>query len=285
MIIDAIKSRRQQFTAAQPAIIDYLMSMKRSNGYWSSTANGEPGQPIETCLVLTALLSFSCSEGMPVGRKLIDDFLQGTWPSVLDSTYAVSLLLTFAAAHYSDSSAILQMSTILSEGACRGANGNVVGWSASTGMRVSMNGAPTEGVSQEGLAPSIAHTAYALAALTAAGRSLMEEASFPKLDTDECVAFLLEQSWDLTSENIMEDGDKSLLCSHNTPAIGILALLRSGVSPSHDRLVRGVRAIVDSQDAGLWDFGSIRRPSWCTLSNVLALRAYSEASELSRNHS
>lgn len=280
LTMEAIGSRHHRYIASQPAIRRYLISMQRQNGLWSSTANFEPGQPLESCIVLDALLTISQGEALPDARGLLDALSSGAWPELLNSTCAVALFLRFALTHVPDSMTVTHLLEILRRSACRGTSDVVLGWGPSTGHDVGAASPRSENQLIGQLAPTDIHTALALWAISLARDRLGHPATLASFSTDAAVRFLLDQPWHLSAETIRESQGKELLFNHTTPVIATLALLRSGVDSRHPRIRQTVRASIDSQKEGLWDFGSIRRPSWCTLDHVHLLTAYSELSEM-----
>ncbi|BFG81009.1 hypothetical protein PTKU46_90430 [Paraburkholderia terrae] len=279
LVLAAIGSHDYRYVTAQPAIVRYLLSMRRSNGLWSSTANMEPGQPLESCVVLSALLSLSYGDAVPLGRRLLQEVADNVWPMLYESTNSVTLLLQFAIRYFPDSPAVPKLLSTLCDAACRGAGDCVVGWGPSTGAlfwRTSFSAG--ESLSTR-LTPTAVHTALALSALASTKEWRNNTAAESKVRLDGAIKFLLDQPWHLSSETITESDGKALVFNYTTPVISAMALLQSGIDSQNERIRHTMRSIIDSQKDGLWDFGIIRRPSWCTLDNILALKLFSQTAE------
>jgi hypothetical protein len=272
-VLCEIDSKHSRFVSAKPHIISYLKSMRRANGYWSSTANREPGQPLETAIVLNALLALGDSESTSLAEQFLRDLASDFGKPLLESTYGAAYALRLALAYLPDAPIVEQLTTILASAACYDPDGRVIGWSPSTGYAIAR---PKSSAAPAPIkpTPTVAHSAAVLHALTEARASLAARGENDALPLESCSRFILAQRWELSGETIPELEGRSLIINHVTPASTVTALLKLGVPPETDRIRRAVRAMVDEQRSGLWDFGTVRKPSWCTLENVVALNTY-----------
>lgn len=269
--LQTIGSTHFRFLEARERIINFILSCRRANGFWSSTANREPGQPLETALVLSALLGLEYKAAQSISAEFAEALAADQWPTILESTYGLAQLLDFALRHHPGSPLVPRFCDLLKKSACLSPEGGILGWSESTAMSV---GAAQGTVPSISLAPSVANTAFVLATLARAqSHPACTIADFPT-STKPCTTFLLAQPWSATSEAVRESENKELLCTHSTGNAALEALLLCGIDVEHNRLTTHVSELVATQDAGLWNFGAIKRPSWRVLSNLTALKVY-----------
>ena len=269
--LQTIGSTHFRFLEARTRIVNFILSRRRMNGFWSSTANREPGQPLETALVLSALLGLECDAARGISAEFAEALAADRWPMILESTYGVTQLLDFALRHHPGSGLVPRLCDLLKKSACLSPQGGILGWSESMATDVGAASGTAPSIS---LAPSVAHTAFVLAAMARAqGHPACAIADF-HASTKPCTAFLLAQPWGATSEAVRESENKELLCTHSTGNAALEALLLCGIDAEHERLTAHVGELVATQDAGLWHFGAIKRPSWRVMSNVAALKVY-----------
>lgn len=274
-ILATLECQRIEFVSKKPAITEFLLSQRRENRYWSATALGEPGQPLESCIVLAALFELGWPDAQAAADSLLSDIRAQKWPTLLQSTVAVGMVLRFAIRHCPTSPIIEQLMEILLDSACYDDENNIMGWGIRTGENFSSIGSGfIEGGPSGDFAPSVPRTAVVILAWLEAKKS---KGSLPgRLDVDlsKCCERLLHTQWSQHQESVEEGGKKFLILNLPSELLATQALLRSGVDPTNENIRKTVNSILDKRVDGLWKFDTATRATWHIYEVVQMLKAY-----------
>ena len=279
-LMELIKPGTPDYRKARPLICETLLSARRSNGGWSASSLGEPGQPLETAITLTALSGLVEEDVLLEGAKSLEAILERSDADrVLDSTYAVTVLLDALAPINPESPTVEQLSNMLIRAACRSKDA-YVSWTPRT-----YHLANHKGLSVDSVQPSAVHTAAAILSLRRVHRMTGGRLGLSTKDLTAAADWLEAAPWNTneeeSSEDIQECEDKVLRMNQFALPICLKALLVCDVKPSSGRIRTSVQELFDKQEGGLWPWNGIRWPVWATLDCIKALTEFGLRHDLS----
>jgi len=274
-IAELIGLRSRAYVEVRDQIVQTLMDQKLKDGGWTAVSGKRVSRPEATAWVLMALFrSGAYSEAKECTHTLERMFDP---PVAHHRVLTLTLALRALAEIKPESPVIPPLVRQLLDSAARDEEGRIKFWGNLCFT------APITDWKQAGR-PSAVHTAHSIVALLlthncTSGRSGAEASQFAVA----CDWLLSQVSWKDDEEKIQRPlGDEidALRVAHYTTPWVIEALLRVGVDPTHPRIQESVRQLLASQNAGLWDWQSIRKPIWATYDALVALTDYSNRRSL-----
>ncbi len=254
------------------ALTDTLWKLRRPDGGWSSRTQGGVGRPEVTAVVLGALATAGCDAARlaSAGDVFESMIAPDGDPIAMTSTYIVSSIIRELARIRPYSPRLAQLRTALLAGAVQDPqHDNLSCWSAR--LDASSFRAP---------APSVAHTALAVVALSRASRvagddtrswSALEQAA-RWLTLDRSLGNQTEQ----IRRPVTEDRWESLTVRLYTAAWLAKALIAAdacGLQGMESHLDSTAMAIAEAQRDGIWEWDGGDRPVWMSYQGISALQA------------
>lgn len=254
------------------ALTDTLWKLRRPDGGWASRTQGGVGRPEVTAVVLGALASAGCDAARlaEAGDVFESMIAPDGDAAAMTSTYIVSSIIRELARIRPNSPRLAQLRTALLAGAVQDPqHDNLLCWSArldTSRFRVS--------------APSVAHTALAVVALSRARQvasddtkswSALEQAAH-WLTLDRGLGNQTEQ----IRRPVTEDHWESLTVRLYTAAWVAKALIAadaSGLPGMESLLDEAANAIVKAQREGIWEWDGGDRPVWMSYQGMSAMQA------------
>jgi endonuclease/exonuclease/phosphatase family metal-dependent hydrolase len=272
-LMELIKPPTPDYRKARPLICETLLRSRRENGGWSASSLGEPGQPFETAVTLTALSGLIEEDALLQGAKNLEAVLaRPDAAKVLDNTYAVTVLLDALAPINPESPMVERLSKLLTQAASRNKL-TYVSWTPRT-----FHLPHYESVSIENVRPSVVHTAVAILSLRRVHRMTGGRLGLSSKELSAAASWLEAVPWNTneeeSSEDIHECENKTLRINQFALPICLKALLVCDVKPSSDRIRTTVKELLEREEAGLWSWNGVQWPVWATLDCIKALTEF-----------
>jgi len=268
-VMNFLNAGSSEFRQAKSSIRDTLLRMRRKNLCWSASSLGEPGQPIETAVVLGALARLLTEEELAAAIQRFEKLVEADDSRVvLDSTFGASLIAQTLGDHAPQSEVLARAVATLIQGARTDTRGRIVCWQQRSFA------SPDRCTGQEFGEPSVAHTAHALITLRRVHEQTQGRLGLASDDLKTAAQWLLSSDWRSTFEIIQESDGKQLAMSHYTAPLAMIALLLCEIDPGDPRISATAEELWRGQDKGLWWFGEVKWPVWATLVCLQALTEF-----------
>lgn len=254
------------------ALVSTLWKLRRPDGGWASRTQGAFGRPEVTAVVLGALASAGCDAArLAEAADVFESMIAPDGDAIaMRSTYIVSSIIRELARIRPHSPRLAQLRTALLAGAVQDPqHDNLLCWSAR--LDTSPFLAP---------APSVAHTALAVVALSRAcvvggddvkSRSALEQATRWLI----CGHSLGNQTEQI-KRPVRQDFWEPLTVRLYTAAWVAKALIAAdscGLPDVGGLLDEAANTIADDQCEGVWQWGDVDRPVWMSYQGMSALQA------------
>lgn len=255
----------EPFTALRRHIGNYLSSRRRKNGAWSASSSGEPGQPLETSIVLNALARCIDPGAFEDELSRFETYLDELPDSCLTSNYLCASILQTLMRYRPASRHVQKLVDRLRCAEITLPGNGARGW----GERNSVW--PDLAVNLDSFRISVPHTAFILGVVSRNenGRVFDRDIS----EYQSTVEWMLISPWDPRVEKIQQLGGKELIVNYYTQAICSYALMQLGVACSHPRIAAFIQDLVASEQQGAWSGPQAGVTTWATLDAVKAAKA------------
>lgn len=268
-VMKFLNAASPQYRKQRQLICETLLRMRRRNLGWSASSLGEPGQPIETAIVLGALSRLVSEDELQQGvDRLVAQIDDPDCRAFLDSTTGVCVVTQTLAELAPQSPALERLVSLLCHGARTDRSGRYLSW----GERTFVN--PERSLPDDSGGQSAAHTAQVIAALRRVHRQTEGQLGLSAAELGAAADWLLASEWRNAAETVEECAGKHLNINHFTAPMAVLALLLCDCAPSIPRIASTVEELWLENDNGLWWYDQVRWPVWATLSCLEALTEF-----------
>ena len=258
-----------EYRKVRQQVCETMLRMRRKNLGWSASSLGEPGQPIETALVLSAMSRIIPEHELQEGvEHLIAQLEQTDCRAFLDSTIGVSMIAQALAELAPQTPQLQRLVGVLLDGCRTDQRGRYLCWHRRTFAR------PDRAADADSGEPSVPHTAHAMATLRQVHRKTGGRLGLAESALNAAAEWLLQAEWRNSAEAVEECDGKRLTINYYTAPMAVLALLLCEYSPSTQKIAATVEELWRANERGLWWYEQVRWPVWATLSCLEALTEF-----------
>lgn len=268
-VMKFLNADSSEYRKVRQEICETLLRMRRNNLGWSASSLGEPGQPIETAVVLSSMARVIPEDEVQLGvERLVAQIDDGANSAFLDSTTGVCVLAQALADLAPQSPMLARLVDLLIHAVRTDERGRYLGWEERTFAQ------PDRAAADDSGGPSAPHTAQVIATLRRVHRQTEGRLGLAADDLSAAAEWLIRTEWRNAAETVEECEGKRLALNHYTAPMAVLALLLCDYSPATPKIAATVEELWHRNEQGLWWYEQVRWPVWATLSCLQALTEF-----------